>query len=140
MLMRTDPFGELDRWARSLSGTRSPAAMPIDAYRHGDAFFVHFDLPGVSPDSIDVTVEENALTVRAERPRPVPEDAEVFAAERPAGVFSRQLSLGQSIDTGHIEAGYAAGVLTLRLPVAEHAKPRRIEISTQGKAPTPVTG
>jgi HSP20 family protein len=141
MLMRTDPFGELDRWARSLlAAPGRPATMPFDAYRQGDAFVVHFDLPGVQTDSIEVTVENNVLTVRAERPRRVPDGTEPMAEERPAGVFSRQLLLGDNLDTGHIEADYTAGVLTLRLPVAEQARPRKIAISTHDKAPAAITG
>jgi len=104
--------------------------MHLDAERDGEWFYVYFDLPGVDPDSIDLTVERNVLTVRAERrPNPVGEDVEMQVAERPLGVFSRQLFLGDTLDTEKVSASYDAGVLTLRIPVAEQAKPRRIEIS-----------
>jgi HSP20 family protein len=133
MLMRTDPFRELDRLTQSLfgaNGTRShPAIMPMDAYREGGQFVVHFDLPGVDPSSIDLNVERNVLTVRAERKPTYGEDVELQAAERPRGVFSRQLFLGDTLDTDRVEASYNGGVLTLRIPVAERAKPRKIEIT-----------
>ncbi|MCZ2524818.1 Hsp20 family protein [Streptomyces sp. SCUT-3] len=129
MLMRTDPFRELDRLTQQFLGTVArPATMPIDAYEHEGAFLVHFDLPGVDPDSIDLNVEKNVLTVRAERRAPDTAGAELLVAERPYGVFSRQLFLGETLDLERIEAGYDAGVLTVRIPVAEQAKPRRIEI------------
>ncbi|QIJ62946.1 Hsp20/alpha crystallin family protein [Streptomyces sp. JB150] len=130
MLMRTDPFRELDRLAQQVFSTAArPAAMPMDAYRAGDDFVVHFDLPGVDPESIELDVERNVLNVRAERTSPAPEDAEVLVAERPTGTFTRQLFLGDTLDTDRIDASYDAGVLTLRIPVAEVAKPRRIQIS-----------
>lgn len=130
MLMRTDPFREFDRLAQQVFGTTArPAAMPLDAYRKGDEFVVHFDLPGVAPETIDLDVERNVLTVRAERRSPAPEDAELILAERPTGVFSRQLFLGDNLDTERIDASYEAGVLTIRLPVAEQAKPRKIQIA-----------
>ncbi|SDC31775.1 Hsp20/alpha crystallin family protein [Actinokineospora iranica] len=134
MLMRTDPFREFDRLAQQVfghtQGTWSrPSAMPMDAYRAGDEFVVSFDLPGVDPDAIDLDVERNVLTVKAER-RPVDrgENVELQVAERPLGVFSRQLFLGESLDTENIKANYEQGVLTLRIPVAEQAKPRKIAI------------
>ena len=132
MLMRTDPFSELDRIAQQLVGagtTSRPAVMPMDAWREGDTFVVVFDLPGVSPDTLDIDVERNVLTVRAER-RPPNGDWEMLAAERPTGLFSRQLVLGDNVDLDHIEADYTDGVLRLRVPVAEKAKPRKIEIAT----------
>jgi HSP20 family protein len=129
MLMRTDPFRELDRLAQQVLGTTArPAAMPMDAWQDGHDFVVAFDLPGVSADSVDIDVERNVLTVKAERKPAVAEDAEMLAAERPRGVFSRQLILGDTLDTENISAGYDAGVLTLRIPVTEKAKPRKIEI------------
>lgn len=135
MLMRTDPFRELDRLTQQMlrgNGTSAhPAAMPMDAWREGESFVVEFDLPGLAPDAIDLDVERNVVTVRAERPGRG-EDVEMIAAERPRGVFSRQLVLGDNLDTEHITAGYDAGVLTLRIPVAEQAKPRRIEIGANG--------
>jgi HSP20 family protein len=138
MLMRTDPFREMDRLAQQLlggtPGTWSrPTAMPMDAYRSGDEFVVAFDLPGVSPDAIELDVERNVLTVKAERRPTVPsEDVEMQVAERPLGVFSRQLFLGETLDTDDIKADYDAGVLTLRIPIAERAKPRKISISSTG--------
>ncbi len=131
MLMRTDPFRELDRLAQQVLGTAArPAAMPMDAWRDGDTFEVEFDLPGVSPDSINLDVERNVVTVRAERPA-LDGAKEMLASERPRGVFSRQLVLGENLDTEHIQASYNTGVLTLRIPVAERAKPRKISISTR---------
>jgi HSP20 family protein len=136
MLMRTDPFRELDRLTQQFltgQGTLArPAAMLMDAWREGDSFLVEFDLPGVRQDSIDIDVERNVVTVRAERPGRA-SDAELVAAERPRGVFSRQLVLGQNLDTEHIAASYDSGVLTLKIPVAEHAKPRKIEISSKNE-------
>ncbi|KUM90362.1 Hsp20/alpha crystallin family protein [Streptomyces pseudovenezuelae] len=130
MLMRTDPFREFDRLTQQVFGsTARPAAMAMDAYRSGDDFVVHFDLPGVDPESIDLDVERNVLNVRAERRLPAPEDAEMIVAERPTGSFTRQLFLGDTLDTERIDASYDAGVLTLRIPVAEQAKPRRIRIT-----------
>jgi HSP20 family protein len=130
MLVRTDPFRELDRITQQLLGTAArPAAMPMDAYRDGDTFYVHFDLPGVSTDTIDLTVEQNVLTVRAERKPAQPGGAEMIAAERPAGVFTRQVFLGDTLDADKIAADYSAGVLTLSIPVHEQAKPRSIQIT-----------
>ena len=131
MLMRTDPFRELDRLAQQVLGTPArPAAMPMDAWRDGDTFEVEFDLPGVSPDSISLDVERNVVTVRAERPA-LDGEKEMLASERPRGVFSRQLVLGENLDTESIQASYDAGVLNLRIPVAERAKPRKISITTK---------
>jgi HSP20 family protein len=131
MLMRTDPFRELDRLAQQVLGTTArPAAMPMDAWHEGEEFVVAFDLPGVDVDSVDIDVERNVLTVRAERPAPAGENTELIAAERPRGVFSRQLILGDALDSDAVKARYDAGVLTLRIPVAEKAKPRRIEIDS----------
>ncbi|MFF5128981.1 Hsp20/alpha crystallin family protein [Streptomyces syringium] len=129
-LMRTDPFRELDRLTQQVLGTATrPAAMPMDAFRDGDTFVVEMDLPGVAPESIDLDAERNVLTVRAERRSSVGEDSEVVIAERPTGSFSRQLFLGETLDTERIDASYEAGVLRLRIPVAEQAKPRKIAIS-----------
>ena len=130
MLVRTDPFRELDRLTQQLLGTAArPAAMPMDAYRDGDTFYVHFDLPGVSTDTIELTVERNVLTVRAERKPDQPGGAEMLVAERPAGVFTRQVFLGDTLDADHIAADYSAGVLTLSIPVHEQAKPRSIAVT-----------
>ena len=131
MLMRTDPFRDLDRLAQQVFGagtTSRPAVMPMDAWREGDTFVLEFDLPGVSRESIDIDVERNVLTIRAERPRRNG-DWEMLASERPTGHFSRQLVLGDNLDLERIDASYDAGVLLLRVPVAEKAKPRKVEIS-----------
>ena len=132
MLMRTDPFRELDRLTQQVLGTNGtlarPSVMPMDAWRDGDTFHVEFDLPGVDPTSIDLDVERNVVTVKAERPVRA-SDAELIAAERPRGVFSRQLILGDNLDTDHITANYQNGVLRLEVPVAEKAKPRKITIN-----------
>ncbi|MEV0902726.1 Hsp20/alpha crystallin family protein [Actinoplanes sp. NPDC049802] len=129
MLMRTEPFRDIDRLFEQLAGTTSrPAVMHVDAERDGDDFYVYFDLPGVDPDSIDVTVERNVLQVRAERRRQARDGVEAVISERPMGVFSRQLFLGDTLDAGKLEATYDNGVLTLRLPVSDRAKPRRIAI------------
>jgi len=135
MLMRTDPFRELDRLTQQFFGTNGttarPAVMPMDAYRHGEDFVVEFDLPGVDPASIDLDVERNVLTVKAQRRPTVGEGVELQVAERPRGEFSRQLFLGDTLDVDRIEAGYHAGVLTLRIPVAEQAKPRKIQVASR---------
>lgn len=129
MLMRTDPFRELDRLSQQVFGTTArPSVMPMDAWREGDTFVVEFDVPGVKADSIQLDVERNVLTVRADRPLREGLE-EMLAAERPRGVFSRQLILGDNLDTEQVTASYVDGVLSLRIPVAEKAKPRRIEIS-----------
>lgn len=135
MLMRTDPFREFDRLTQQLMGTASrPANMAMDAWRDGEEFVVELDLPGVNADSIDIDVERNVLTVRAERPQPEGQH-EYVAAERPRGVFSRQIILGDTLDTERVRAGYDAGVLVLRIPIAERAKPRKISIATAPSAP-----
>ena len=129
MLMRTDPFRDFDRLAQQVLGTAArPAVMPMDAWREGDQF-VEFDLPGVDEDSLDLDVERNVLTVHAKRPDLDP-DREMVSAERPRGVFSRQLFLGETLDAERIEASYGGGVLRLTIPVAEKAKPRRIQITS----------
>jgi HSP20 family protein len=135
MLMRTDPFRELDRLTQQVFGTAArPAAMPMDAWQEDGEFVVAFDLPGVNVDSVDLDIERNVLTVRAERRDPTQPNVELIASERPRGVFSRQLILGDTLDTEKVKAQYADGVLTLRIPVLEKAKPRKIEIThTQDK-------
>lgn len=128
MLMRTDPFRDLDRFTQQVLGTAArPAVMPMDAWREGDAFYVEFDLPGIDKDSLDLDIERNVVTVRAQRPAVDP-NREMLATERPRGVFSRQLVLGENLDTERIEASYDEGVLRLHIPVAERAKPRKITI------------
>jgi HSP20 family protein len=139
MLMRTDPFRELDRLAQAMGTPARPAAMPIDAYRRGDSFLVQFDLPGVEPDSIDLTVEKNVLTVHAQRSRPEADGVEMLVAERPQGTFSRQLFLGETLDTEHIDAEYTNGVLALRIPVAESAKPRKVAINSDNNKSKSIT-
>ena len=131
MLMRTDPFRELDRITQQVFGTAvRPSAMPLDAYRKDNAFYVHFDLPGVDPATIDLTVEQNVLAVRAERAPLGGEGAEMLVTERPSGAFTRQLFLGEMLDTEHINADYTAGVLTLTIPIMEAAKPRKLAITS----------
>ena len=133
MLIRTDPFRDLDRLAAQVFGTSSrPAVMPMDAWRAGDRFVIEFDLPGVAPDTLDIDVERNVLTVRAERPQRNG-DWEALASERPTGLFSRQLVLGDNLDLDHLEATYDNGVLKLVVPVAEKAKPRKIEVAHTGQ-------
>jgi HSP20 family protein len=145
MVMRFDPFRDLDRLSQDLwqgssrRAATSASVMPIDAYRSGDRFLVHFDLPGVDPESVELTVEKNVLTVRAERGPSWTGDAELIVAERPQGSFTRQLFLAETLDTEHIEAAYAAGVLTVTIPVAEAAKPRRVSIGQSGAGSTPIT-
>ena len=135
MLMRTDPFRELDRLSQQVWGTVArPSAMPMDAYRLGDEFFVHFDLPGIDPDSIDLTVEQNVLTVRADRPALGPQGAEMLVTERQTGTFTRQLFLGETLDIDNLEANYNSGVLSLTIPVHEAAKPRKVEITSGDSA------
>ena len=129
MLMRTDPFRDLDRLTQQVFGTAArPAVMPMDAWRDQDKFVVEFDLPGIEVDSIDLDVERNVLTVRADRPAREGM-SELVAAERPRGVFSRQLILGDNLDSERIDASYQGGVLRLEIPEAEKAKPRKISIS-----------
>ncbi|MFE4703587.1 Hsp20/alpha crystallin family protein [Streptomyces sp. NPDC056738] len=132
MLMRTDPFRELDRLAQHLMGPGTwsrPSAMPMDAYREGDQYVIAFDLPGIAPDALEIDVERNMLTVKAER-RPLPrsENAQIELSERPLGAFSRQIVLADTLDTENIRADYQAGVLTLRIPIAERAKPRKVSV------------
>ena len=133
MLMRTDPFREIDRLAERFFGTPGrPAVMYMDAEREGDWFYARFDLPGVDPDSIDVTVERNVLTVTAQRQRAQRDGVQTVIAERPMGTFSRQLFLGETLDADKLEASYDAGVLTLRIPVTQQAKPRKIGVTAGG--------
>ena len=131
MIVRTDPFRELDRLTQQVLGTAArPAAMPMDAWRHGDDFYICLDLPGISTESIDLTVEQNVLTVRAERALVKADGAELLIAERPYGTYTRQVFLGETLDADHIAADYAAGVLTLTIPVHEAAKPRSIQVTS----------
>ena len=131
MLMRTDPFRDLDRLTQQVFGSVArPAAMPMDAYRQGDTFYLKLDLPGLAMDAIDLTVEQNVLTVRAERPPTSADGAEMIVAERPAGTFTRQVFLGDTLDPDQMTADYTAGVLTLAIPIHEAAKPRKVEITS----------
>ena len=136
MLMRTDPFRDLDRLTQQVFGTVArPVAMPMNAYRKGETFLLNFDLPGVKPDSIDLTVERNILTIHAERQAPEPDQVvELIADECPSGVFTRQVFLGETLDTEHIQADYTSGVLSLQIPVHEAAKPRKVSISSTDRA------
>ena len=141
MLMRTDPFRDFDRLAQQVFGagtTSRPAVMPMDAWREGDTFVLEFDLPGVSSESLDIDVERNVLTIKAERPRRNG-DWEMLASERPVGHFSRQLVLGDNLDLERIDAAYDGGVLRLRVPVAEKAKPRKVEIKTGSSEQTSIS-
>jgi HSP20 family protein len=132
-----DPFREFDQLAQQLlSGGRSPRSFPMDAYKRGDDFFVHLDLPGVDPGSIDITVEGPDVTISAERRFAQQQDDEILVSERPQGRFSRDLRVGRQVDTDAIEASYDDGVLTLRLPVAAEAKPRRVEVRSSGEQKT----
>ncbi len=131
MLLQHDPFRELDRLTQQVFGTVArPSSMPLDAWREGDQFVVELDLPGIDPDKLDIDVERNVLTIRAERLSSMPDAANAVATERTWGVFSRQLVLGDSLDTEKVDADYTAGVLRLRIPIAEQAKPRKISIGS----------
>ena len=139
MLMRFDPFRELEQVTQQVLRQTARPSAPMDAYRRGDRFVVQFDLPGVDPASIDLTVEQNVLSVSAVRERSFGEGDEVLVTERPQGEFRRQLFLGEQLDTDHIGADYDNGVLTLTLQVAEQAKPRKVEIS-QGSRQREIAG
>jgi HSP20 family protein len=134
MSISYDPFNLLDELrGQVMSGGRTPSSFPMDAYRRGEEFFVHLDLPGVQPETIDVTVENQMLTVTAERRFEQREGDEFLVSERPQGRFNRQLRLGSTIDTEKIAASYEGGVLTLTLPVSERARPRKIEVGSAGE-------
>lgn len=139
MLMRFDPFRELDRLTEQISSTaRAPRSFPIDAYRSGEQFIVEMDLPGVNPDAIELTVEQNVLTVRAERRFERAQGEEVLVSERPQGTYTRQLFLGETLDQQGVQASYDHGVLRLTIPVAERAKPRRVQITATQSQPETV--
>jgi HSP20 family protein len=138
MLMRFDPFRELDRLTQAPWAGSRPV-MPMDAYRRNGDFVVHFDVPGVDPASIDLTVEKNVLTVTAERHFGRSEGDEITVSERPQGRYSRQLFLGDSLDPEGIQANYDQGVLTLHIPIAERAKPRKVEVSAGAREAVEVT-
>lgn len=134
MLMRSDPFADFDRLSRQVWGSTRFTFMPVDAYRKDDRFWLHVDLPGVDPESIDLTVEKNTLTITANREWQREDDMQVVLNERPTGAFSRQFFLGEGLDPDRIEAGYDHGVLTVSIPIAETAKARKIEIGTVHEA------
>lgn len=128
-LMRFDPFREIDRMTdQVMAGSRMPRTMPLEAFRRGDEFLVCIDLPGVDENDVDLTVERNVVSIRAERRPPLQEGDELLIDERPHGIFTRQLFLGDNLDAGRLSAGYDRGVLVLTIPVAEESKPRRIAL------------
>jgi HSP20 family protein len=139
-LMRFDPFRELDRLTEQMfASTRAPRAVPMEAYRRDDQFLVHLDLPGVNPDDVELTVEGNVVTIRAQR-RPAREEGdELLVDERPQGTFSRQLFLGDNLDASKLSASCDNGVLTLTIPVAEESKPRRVSVGGQQTVPEQIT-
>jgi len=137
-VMRFDPFRDFDRLTEQLLGARGVRSMPMEAYRRGDQFLIHLDLPGVSPDDVDLTLERNVVAIRAERRSPRQEGDEVLIDERPQGTFTRQLFLGENLDAERLNASYDLGVLTITIPVAEQAKPRRVQITAQPSQPQPV--
>jgi HSP20 family protein len=139
MLIRYDPFRELDRYTDQLFGQGARKGwMPMDAVRRAEGVELRFDMPGVAPESIDVSVERNVLTVKAERSWFLGEGEEALAKERDHGAFTRQVFLGDALDTEHLEAGYEHGVLTIKIPTAEQAKPRKVEVHV-GEQPLQVT-
>ncbi len=136
LLTQNDPFRDLDMMFRRL-GSRSVASdntMSMDAYRRGSDVWVHVDLPGVSADDVDINVERSVLTITAERSWPREEGDQLYLNERQTGAFRRQVHLGDSLDVDGIEADFADGVLTLRIPVSERAQPKRIEIKARPAA------
>jgi HSP20 family protein len=136
MLMRFDPFNEFDRVTRQLWQLPKTSYMPVDAYRRDGKFYLHIDLPGIDPESIDLEVENTSLTITAERKWDREDNEQVILHERPVGTFSRQFFLGEGLDTENIEAGYDHGVLTVVIPVIESAKARKIEVGSSTKALT----
>lgn len=136
MLLRTDPFSNFETIARGAFADRvRSSSMPLDAYRRDDTYVMHFDLPGVDPASIDLTVEKDVLTVVAERSWDVEDDTRVLVSERPQGSYRRQIVLGKALDTDRVTADYTDGVLTVTVPVAEQSKPRKVEVTSGGAAP-----
>lgn len=128
MLLRFDPFRAVDRFPDPSMAAAGGPAMPMDAYRRGDHVVVHLDMPGVEPDTLDLTVERNVLTVSARREWQPAEADQVLVSERPQGTFTRQLLLGDTLAADDVTADYEHGVLTVTIPVAEQAKPRKVEI------------
>ena len=135
MATRYDPFTELTSLLNSsLRQVPSSPVMPLDLYREGDTFVASLDLPGVDPGSIDIDMEDRTLTIRAERKAPQNEGLQWVTHERPTGTFARQMTLGYGLDLSNVVATYSDGVLTLTIPVAEEAKPRKIQVSHTGQA------
>ena len=138
-VMRFDPFRDFDRLTEQLfGGARGMRTMPMEAYRRGDQLFIHLDLPGVNPDDVDLTLERNVISIRAERRSPRQEGDQVLIDERPQGSFTRQLYLGDNLAVDQLNASYDMGVLTITIPVAEQAKPRRVQIAAESRQPEPV--
>lgn len=132
-LLRFDHFAELDPWSNQVWnpwGRGHLGTMPFDAYRRGDDVVLHFDLPGIDPETVEVTLEKRLLTVTAERRDPRQEGDEVYVTQRPVGRFTRRVMLGEDLHAGDVHADYHDGVLTVVLPVAEPARPRKIEVRT----------
>jgi len=140
--MRFDPFRDFDRLSEQIAGQLrgAPLPVPIDVYRRGDHFHIHLDLPGVDPNAIELTVEQNVLTIKAERHFALQENDEILVSERPQGAFTRQLMLAESLESDKLEANYDQGVLTIKIPVAEHAKPRRVQVSSSGASSRIIEG
>jgi HSP20 family protein len=135
-----DPFRQMDRLtSQLLSGTRTPMGMPMDVWQTDDGFHVCLDLPGVDPDSVDITTERNTLTIKAERRAEYEDGQNVLIAERPQGIFTRQLQLGDTVDTENIQASYSEGVLHLTLPMTQAAQPRRVQVRTEGSGQRQIT-
>jgi HSP20 family protein len=135
-----DPFRQMDRLtSQLLSGTRTPMGMPMDVWQTDDGFHVCLDLPGVDPDSVDITTERNTLTIKAERRAEYEDGQNVLIAERPQGTFTRQLQLGDTVDTENIQASYSDGVLHLTLPMTQAAQPRRVQVRTEGSGQRQIT-
>nr|NLD39787.1 Hsp20/alpha crystallin family protein [Actinomycetales bacterium] len=131
MATRYDPFAELSALMNSTLRQTAPA-MPMDLYREDDIYTAKLDLPGVDPSTIDIDVEDRTLTIRAERPTTKDEGLEWISKERTSGTYARQMTLGYGLDLTKVEASYTDGVLTLTIPVADEAKPRKIQVSTGG--------
>ena len=131
-VMRFDPFRDFDRLSEQIAGQLrgAPRSVPIDVYRRSDQFHIHLDLPGVDPDAIELTVEQHVLTIKAERHVEHYQADEILVSERPQGTFTRQLMLAESLESERLEADYDRGVLTITIPVAEQAKPRRVPVTS----------
>lgn len=133
MLVRSDPFRDIDRWLDSVSTPTRERSIPMDAYRRADDLVLHFDLPGVEPDSIELSVENDVLRISGSRRWEVAEGDELYARERPQGEFSRQIILGRSVDTTKVTAASVNGVLTVHLPLAQAARRQRITVQATGQ-------